>query len=130
MRILSSILLVAACGSTPKPAVENPPPAGSLLPCETVANHVGGVVASSKMRSGATVDAVVSLVATRCKADAWSDPTKQCLNAIKTIPEGRECAGSMTEEQRSKIKLEAKALRTPPNDEDPTADWIKHVVEE
>lgn len=130
MRSLLSILVVTACGGTPKPAVENPPPAESMLRCEAVADHVGGVVVASKLRSGATHDAVVSLVSTRCKADAWSDATKQCLVAIETIPEGRACAGGMTEEQRAKIKTEARALRTPPNEEDPGADWIKHVVEE
>ncbi|MEO8701556.1 MAG: hypothetical protein ABI867_16040 [Kofleriaceae bacterium] len=133
MRNLVALVVLVACGgSTPSP--EAPPPTtSSLLDCTTVANHVATTVAADKPRSGATHAAVKNLVETRCKADAWTDETKQCLHAIATIREGRACATKMTDAQRTALQAQAKALRKDASaepDEDRSADWIKHVVEE
>jgi hypothetical protein len=128
-------LVTAACGGAGKPPPESPAPAtSSLLDCATVAGHVATTVAAAKPRSGATHAAVKDLVATRCKADAWSDETKQCLHAIATIPEGRACTTKMTDAQRTALETQAKALRKgdapPAVADDHSSDWIKHVVEE
>jgi hypothetical protein len=134
MRKLVLLFLVACSGS--KPPAESPAPkTSSLLDCAKVADHVATTVAANKPRPGASHAAVKDLVATRCQADAWTDETKQCLFAIKTIPEGRACATKMTDEQRTAIKTQAKALRkdaTRPVDEpdDQSSDWVRHVVEE
>jgi hypothetical protein len=129
-------LLVVACSGGTKPAPEFPGPAsGSMLDCPKVADHVATTVAADKPRPGATHAAVKDLVSTRCQADAWSDETKLCLNAIKTIKEGRDCAAKMTDEQRTAIKTAAKELRQKASEpvadaDDPGSDWIRHVVEE
>lgn len=132
MRTLACLLLVA-CGGN-KPAPENPPVASSMLDCEKVAGHVATTVVASRPRAGATQATIQEMVTTRCKADAWSDETKQCLHAIKSMQEGRACATKMTDEQRTAIRTAAQALRkdaTPPaTPDDDQSDWIKHVVEE
>jgi hypothetical protein len=136
MRTIAFLFAVAACsGGTKKTADTPAPPTSSLLDCSKVADHVATTVASNKPRPGATHATVKELVQTRCTADAWSDETKQCLHAIKTIKEGRECAAKMTDAQRTAIKTAARALRKdaaePVADaDDHSSDWIKHVVEE
>lgn len=130
-----SLLFLAACGGGPKSTESPAPPTSSLLDCNKVADHVATTVAANKPRPGATHATVKELVETRCTADAWSDETKQCMHAIKTIKEGRECATKMTDAQRTSIKTAARALRKdaaePVADaDDHSSDWIKHVVEE
>jgi hypothetical protein len=133
MRTLAC-LLVVACGGT-KPPAESPPSASSsLLDCGKVAAHVATAVAADKPRPGVTPAAIKELVGTRCQADAWSDETKQCLNAIATIQDGRACAAKMTDEQRAALKTQATALRkdasVQTDADDHSSDWIRHVVEE
>ena len=73
------------------------------------------------------------MVGTRCKSDAWTDDTKQCLNAMTTIKDGRACAEKMTDEQRTAIKTAARALRkdgSEPVADDNSSDWIRHVVQD
>jgi hypothetical protein len=79
-----------------------------------------------------THEAIDELVSTRCKADGWSDETKQCLFAIATIAEGRACADGMTEEQRTAFRTAARDLRKdgPVEPDDHGSDWVRHVVEE
>lgn len=128
------LVALAACSGSSKPPAEPPPPVtGSLLDCKQVADHVALTVDASASRSGITRAAVNDMVVTRCKTDAWTDATKQCLNAIKTISEGRACATGMTDEQRDAIKAHARSLRADasvPTETDESSDWIKHVVEE
>jgi hypothetical protein len=128
------VALVVACGGSSKPAADSPPPAtSSLLDCTKVAEHVA-TVARQAPRSGVTAAMVNDMVLTRCKTDAWSHETKQCLFAIKTMIEGRACATGMTDVQRDAIKAHARQLRAdasgPTDVDDPNADWIKHVVAE
>jgi hypothetical protein len=138
MRLPISALLataVLACGSTPKPAPDEPaPPTASLLDCAKVASHVAGTLSTDRPLPGATTEAVQNMVNTRCTADKWSDETKRCLFAIKAIREGRDCAPTMTDEQRVAMRTAARALRAeasgPTDAEDPSGDWIRHVVEE
>jgi hypothetical protein len=135
MRNAALLVLVVACAGG-KPPPESPaPPTSSLLDCAKVADHVATTVAADKPRPGATHAAVRELVATRCQADAWTDETKQCLHAIKTIRDGRVCATKMTDEQRTAIRTQAKALRKKATEpvadaDDPSSDWIRHVIEE
>lgn len=136
MRLALLVGLLIACGGSSKPPAEDPsPPAtASLLDCAKVADHVAKTVAAQPVRSGVTPVAVKDMVATRCKTDAWSDETRQCLYGIKLISDGRACASGMTDVQRDAIKAHARQLRadaTAPSDtEDQSADWVKHVVEE
>lgn len=128
------VVLVAACSGSSKPAPEPPvPPTSSMLDCAMIADHVATTVAADKPRPGATHASVKELVQTRCQADKWTDETKQCLHEIKSVAEGRACASKMTDEQRAAIKTAAKALRkdtTEPVADDPSSNWIEHVVEE
>ena len=105
-----------------------------MLDCGKVADHVASTVVADKPRPRATPGAIKEMVSTRCTADKWTDETKQCLNAITTIAEGRACATKMTKEQRAAIETAAKALRKdasgPVATDDPSSDWIRHVVEE
>ena len=135
MRALVLLAILVACGGDPKPAPETPvPPSASLVDCGRVASHVGATLSAEQPRPGATPAAVQAMVETRCTQDAWSDETKRCLFAIKTIREGRACATSMTEEQRTAIRTEARALRGSAagsaDVDDPSADWVRHVVED
>ena len=127
------ILGLIACGSSNKPAAEPPPPAtSSLLDCAKVADHVAATVQTP--RSGVTPGAVKEMVSTRCKTDGWSHETRQCFYAIKSTSEGRACATGMTDVQRDAIKAHARQLRASASGavatDDPSSDWIKHVVEE
>ena len=133
MRVLALFVFVACSGSKPSP--EAPvTPVGSMIDCAKVADHVAATVAADKPRTGATNAAVKDMVATRCKADAWSDETKQCLVAIATVADGRACGEKMTDAQREAIRADARALRAdasePGSADDPSSDWIRHVVEE
>jgi hypothetical protein len=136
MRIPAVVVVVAACsgGSKSPPASPPPPPpTASLLDCDRVADHVATTVDADRPRPYATHAAVKDLVATRCQTDAWTDETKRCLYAIKTITAGRACASTMADEQRTAIREAARALRqgaAPPDADDNSGDWIKHVVEE
>jgi hypothetical protein len=132
MRVLAFLVLAACSGGSKPPAESPPPPAtASLLDCDKVSDHVATAVDADKPRPYATHAAVKELVGTRCQADAWTDETKQCLFAIKTITEGRACASTMTDEQRTAIREAARALRKeePAPAEDNSGDWIEHVVE-
>jgi len=127
-----ALLFVVACSSS-KPTPESPGPiTASLLDCEKVAEHVATTVVADKPRAGVTHATVKELVSTRCQADKWTDETKQCLNTIATIKDGRACATQMTDEQRISIRTAARVLRKDPapGDPDPGSDWIRHVVEE
>lgn len=131
--LLLACLLVACGGGTSKPAAD--PATASLVSCDQVATHVGTTAQkTAKLRGSATYDAIVSMVSTRCTTDAWADATKQCLFAINKIREGRDCASTMTDAQREAIRTDARALRKdaagPVEDEDHSADWIEHIVEE
>lgn len=134
MRTTVLFLALAACGGSNKPTTEPEPAAKSLLDCAVVAEHVAATVDTSSPRAGATHGAVKDMVTTRCKTDAWSDETKQCLYVIKTVQEGRACATTMTDEQRTAIKTHARSLRggagAGSDADDQSADWVKHVVEE
>ena len=134
MRIPALCFLLAACGGSPKPAPEAPPAAASLLTCDQVATHVAATVNTTPLRSGATYEAVAGMVATRCKADGWSDETRRCLHGITTVAEGRACATSMTDAQRTAIRTQARSLRADAAAsaaaDDPSADWIEHVVQD
>ncbi len=127
------VLLLAACGGSPKQPEPPPPATSSMLDCDTVATHVATTVTAEKPRPGINQGMIKELVAGHCQSDKWNDDTKQCLDAIKTIAEGRACASKMTEDQRTAIKTAAKALRKDAPTADPaddhTADWIEHVVE-
>ncbi len=131
----SVVAVVAACGGGNKPAPETPPPStSSMLDCGKVADHVAATVVAAKPRPGATQGAIKEMVSTRCQADKWSDETKQCLNAMATIADGRACDEKMTDEQRTAIKTAAKSLSKdasgPVATDDPSSDWVRHVVEE
>lgn len=136
MRIPVLCVVLVACGGSPKPPADPPPPAtSSLLDCVKVAEHVATTVDASAPRSGVTHAAVNDMVVTRCKTDAWSDETRHCLHAIKTIAEGRACATGMTDEQRDAIKAHARSIRADASGsnaatDDQSSDWVKHVVEE
>jgi hypothetical protein len=133
MRNVLICVVLVACGGAPKPATESPPPASSsLLDCARIADHVATSVAADRPRAGATPAAIKDMVATRCRTDGWSDETKQCLHATKTIREARACAAGMTDVQREAIKAHARKLRqaNDATEDDHSADWIKHVVEE
>lgn len=131
MRTLVLLVAVVACGGT-KPAPESPPPAASMLDCTKVADHVATTVAATRPRPGATHATVKELIASHCKADAWTDELKQCLHAMSTVADGRACAAGMTDEQRLAIRTAARALRKDAGEvaESDEGDWIKHVVEE
>lgn len=104
-----------------------------MLDCDKVAAHVAATLETDRPQARVTPAAVHDMVTTRCRTDAWSDETKQCLHAIKTIREGRACATSMTDEQREAIQTQARSLRTADTastEEEPSADWIRHVIGE
>lgn len=129
------LMVLVACSGSPKSTSETPGPAtASMLDCPKVAEHVATTVDADRPRAGATHAAVKNLVETRCQADAWTDDTKQCLNAITTIKEGRACAAKMTDDQRAAIRTAARALRgdaTPDAEpDDNSSDWIRHVVQD
>lgn len=133
MRLAFLFTALVACGGskTPPPADPAPPVTSSMLDCKKVADHVADTVRAGTPRAGVTPAAVQDMVNTRCSQDYWTDETKHCLFAIKTIREGRDCASMMTDDQRAAIKTAAAALRkdaSAPAD-DPSADWISHVVE-
>ena len=125
------LVFVVACGGN-KSLLEAPAPTGSMLDCDKVADHVASV-AAAKPRPGVTQASIKELVGSHCKSDAWSDETKQCLNAMTSIKEGRACAEKMTDEQRTAIRTAARALRKDepaPAPDDNSSDWIRHVVQD
>jgi hypothetical protein len=105
-----------------------------MLDCKRVADHVAATVSASKPRPGVTPAAVQEMVSIRCGTDGWTDETKRCVFAIKTLREARDCASTMTDEQRAAIKAHAARLRkdavTQTDADDSSSDWITHVVEE
>lgn len=134
MRVALALVL-AACGGSPKPAPEpSAPPTSSMLDCTKVAKHVAATIGTNPTFSnpGITPGQIEELVTTHCDADKWGDATKQCLFAITTAKQGRECAPTMTEEQRVAIKTAAQQLRkaTGGISPDHEADWIRHVVQD
>ncbi len=133
MRTLAFVSVIVACSSGPKPAPDQPaPPTSSMLDCDKVADHVA-TIAAARPRPGITQGQIKEMVGSHCKADAWTDDTKQCLNAMTTIKDGRACADNMTEEQRTAIKTAARALRkdgSEPVADDNSSDWIRHVVQD
>jgi hypothetical protein len=136
MRLVVIACLLVGCGGSNKPPADPPPPAtSSLLDCAKVADHVAAIVAGQATRSGVTPAAVKDMVAIRCQTDAWSNETRQCLYAIKSMTDGRACATGMTDVQRDAIKAHARQLRadasgSTADTDDPSSDWVKHVVED
>ncbi len=133
MRQFVWIAVMLGCGgSSNKPAPEAPPPAtSSLLDCAIVAEHVATIVDAEKPRT--THAAVKDMVSVRCRTDGWTDETRRCLYAIKTVADGRACASTMTDEQQAAIKAHARTLRNQATGtevpDDASADWVQHVVE-
>jgi hypothetical protein len=134
MRLSLLFITVIACGGKSTPAPEEPPPAtSSLLSCKQIADHVAATVNASKPRTGVTAAAVQEMVSVRCSTDGWTDETKRCVFATKAISEARDCASTMTDEQRTAIKAHAARLRkdaVTQTDDNSSTDWISHVVEE
>ena len=136
MRLALLFTTLVACGSS-SPKAEAPPPpppaTSSLLDCTKVADHMADDVRASTPRAGVTPAAVQDMVNMRCTQDYWSDATKQCLFATKAMREARSCASTMTDDQRTAIRTAARALRkdaSAPPEDDTSADWIQHVVDE
>lgn len=135
MRLSVLFITVIACGGKSTPAPEAPPPAtSSMLDCKQVADHVAATVSATKPRTGVSPAAVREMVSVRCSTDGWTDETKHCVFATKAISEARDCASTMTAEQRTAIKAHAARLRkdavTQTDADDSSSDWIGHVVEE
>ena len=137
MRLALLFTSLVACGSSaPKAEAPPPPPpaTSSLLDCSKVADHLAANVRASTPRPGITPAAVQDMVNMRCSQDYWSDQTKQCMYATKTIREARDCSSTMTDDQRTAIHTAARALHKEmegsTDTEDTNADWIKHVVDE
>jgi hypothetical protein len=136
MRTAILLVLLAGCGSNPKPAADKPEPTASMISCDQAAEHVAQTAQqSAKLRGDATYEAIKNLVTNRCTADAWSDEAKQCLFTINTIQDGRACKSKMTDAQQQALHADARALvkdqaSGPTETNDNSDDWIKHVVEE
>lgn len=135
MRLAALLFATAiSCGGKSTAPSEPPPPAtSSLLDCAKVADHVATTLRAENPRAGVTPAAVQDMVSLRCRTDGWTDETKHCLYAIKTISEGRDCANTMSDDQRAAIKASAAALRkdaSPTETDDSSADWVSHVVEQ
>ena len=132
MRTFIVMAALLGCGGGSKPAPETPPPAtSSMLDCAIVAEHVATTVDAEKPRT--THAAVKDMVSVRCRTDGWTDETRRCLYAIKTVADGKACTLTMNEEQIAAIKAHARTLRNQATGtdvpEDASADWVQHVVE-
>src|SRR5881394_2500797 len=102
MRLALLFTSVIACGSSsPKPEAPPPPATSSLLDCSQIADHLAADVRAATPRAGVTPAAVQDMVSTCCTTDYWSDQTKQCMFATKTIKDARGCASTMTDDQRA-----------------------------
>lgn len=103
MRWLVVLLVACGGGQQPKPA---PPPT-----CRQVADGMVAEMLATKRQPPPqeTADLIVDIIRTSCDRDAWSEPARRCLAAMKTETDADRCAGLLTDDQQAALVREEKA---------------------
>jgi hypothetical protein len=119
------VLAIAACGGSAPKAKEVtmvPPPPPAMSECAKLADHVAGLALTFKDPPPTTKDVIADLLRTRCEADGWSADAKTCFRSIANEQDAEKCIATLTEDQRGKVMVDAKAKFGKPGTqgEDPT----------
>ena len=104
------LVLVVGCGGGQKPR-EAPPPS-----CSQVADGMVAQMLATKQQPPPqeTADMIKDIIHTSCDRDAWSEPARRCLAAMKTEDDADRCAPLLTDAQQAALVREEKA-RMPPH---------------
>jgi hypothetical protein len=84
---IATLLLVAACGGSPKSAAPTMPQASGAT-CDQMGAHLAQIIPASETEKGKKVTTVLQ---ERCTVDAWSAQARQCLFDVKDIKEADAC---------------------------------------
>jgi hypothetical protein len=100
-----ALVLVTACGSTPKPAPQVKGPST----CDRVADHEISLMSASQKAPPEQLDPFRKVIAHHCTDDLWSADMQQCLLATKTIAEGDACSKYLTPQQAERLQADGQA---------------------
>jgi hypothetical protein len=100
-----ALVLVTACGSTPKPAPEVKGPST----CDRVADHEIGLMSASQKAAPEQLDPFRKVIARHCSQDGWSAEMTRCLLATRTIAEGDACGKYLTPQQAQGLQADGQA---------------------
>ena len=95
--------------SAPAPVEPQAPPAAT---CARVAGHTADLVAVGldPPPPDDAVNALISLIRTRCEEDAWSPEARQCLSTMQTAADADRCGTLLTEEQQAALVRDQEAM--------------------
>jgi hypothetical protein len=105
LALLVSLLFVAACGGSPKPAAA-PPPAPDPIPktagpdCGVVADKLAIVVHADKPDAQPMAKGNLK---SRCTDDQWSDEARSCFATVESEAEIDGCRQHLTDAQKTAI---------------------------
>ena len=99
------VVLLVACGGGQKPK-EAPAPS-----CTQVADGMVAQMLATKQQPPPqeTADMIKDIIKTSCDRDAWSEPARRCLAAMKTEEDADRCAALLTDAQQAALVNEEKA---------------------
>jgi len=98
------LVLAVACGGGQRPTAAPPPS------CSQVADGmVEQMLAKMQPRPQETADTIKDIIKTSCDRDAWSEPARRCLAAMKTEDDADHCATLLTDAQQAALVREEKA---------------------
>jgi hypothetical protein len=100
-----ALVLVTACGSTPKPAPQVKGPST----CDRVADHEISLMSASQKAPPEQLDPFRKVIAHHCAGDGWSADMQQCLLATTTIAEGDACSKYLTPQQAQALQADGQA---------------------
>jgi len=98
-------LVLAACGGGGKSSSPTTPKQAAGPSCEAVADSmVNQMLADKDPRPpDDKVDVIRNIISSRCDADGWTLPAKQCLSTMKNAQDADRCASMLTEQQQAAL---------------------------
>lgn len=103
------LVCVTACSHAPAPVAPQAPPPAT---CARAAGHTADLVAIGldPPPPDDAVNALITLVRTRCEEDAWSPEARQCLSTMQTASDADRCGTLLTEEQQAALVRDQEAM--------------------
>jgi hypothetical protein len=104
-------VLAIGCGSSTKPAVQEPKPQPADVvqkppapACDAVAQQMKTVISREETPpADAELAAIGDTIKLRCTEDGWSAEVRECYGTVEHSPDAKGCDKLLTAEQREKL---------------------------
>ena len=99
----SLVVLVIACGGSPKPA--EPPAAPPAPTCDRTAGHMVDLLAEGKdpRPPDEVINGLIARIRTRCEEDGWTAEARHCLAKMQTAQDADDCGTLLTAAQQEAL---------------------------